>query len=472
MLILAGIVIAVAAACCALLNWRLVVFILIGWGLVEGLVRRALPGQPAEVMLVDDVLVLFLYMSFVIWQTAQNRTWQPPFLVPFFAFSFVSVVGIFNPKSPAILFGLLGFHCYVWYVPLLWVGFAAFDNWDSARKFLWWLCVLTIPMTLLAAYQYVRFDSLPVALRPLQGDHVFHAGLERGAEAIKLVPSFFVNAEKFSRYCLMTFFLSLGLLVDGRGTTFQRRVVGVAVAASAAGIFLSGRRSPLYFSFLGFTWLMFGFYTKLGVRRAYRWVAVIVLAGAAVFLTARTQNPNAEYYQQSTASISERAGWFLSDMEAAYENSGLFGFGTGTLSQGLDYVPGGHEWAYSSSNSALNLWGETGLGKIMEELGLIGVVAFLVYLVSMSVAWFQNVRKLRGKAPYAMGAALAVYFSFMLAWFAKGHMIMGDPITLVQFWFTMGVFFALPYYRSQSESNPLQRRLPVSGFRSSPSPST
>ena len=186
------------------------------------------------------------------------------------------------------------------------------------------------------------------------------------------------------------------------------------------------------------------------------------MAGAAIFLTVKTENPNAQYYQKSTASIPERARFFLDDFADSYHRSGVIGFGTGTSSQGLEYAPGGHEWAYTSSSSALNLWGESGLGKIMEELGFLGVVFFIFYMLSMSVAWFQNVRRLRGKAPYAVAAALAVYFLFILAWFAKGHQILGDPITLVQFWFVMGVFFAMPYYRSRRDSNLRPQPLPVS----------
>jgi hypothetical protein len=461
MLILAGIVVAIAAACCAFLKRRLVVFVLIGWGLVEGEVRRLLPGQPATVMLVDDALVLLVYLSFIFWRTGPQRRWQPPFFISLLTFCLLSMLGIFNPNSPGILVGLVGFHSYVWFVPLLWVGFQAFDNWESAREFFWWLCVITIPMTLLAAYQYVHFASLPAALAPVKGDILYHTAVG-GLENIKQVPSIFVNAEKFSRYCLMTFFLSLGLLVDGRGTAFQKRAVGFAAAASAAGLFLSGRRSPLYFGLFGFAWLMMGFYTNLGLRAAYRWIAVVALAGAAVFFITITQNPNAQYYQQSTASIPDRARFLYDDIVDSYQRSGLIGLGTGTGSQGVAYVPGGDEWLHTSSSSSFGLWAESGLGKIMEELGLVGVAFFALWFLSMSLAWFRNVRKLRGKAPYAVGAALAVYFLLMLAWFAKGHQILGDPITLVQFWFVMGMFFAMPFYLSRRDSNLRRQPLPVS----------
>ena len=435
----------------AFLNWRRLALLLMFWVLIEGLVRRAIPGQPPQVMLVTDALVFFVYASFFSWWVVQHnlfvkRTWLPPFLLPLSVFCFFAVVGIFNPRSPGILVGLVGFHSYVWYVPLLWVGFATFDNWDSARRFFWWLSVAAIPMAVLALYQCANFGSLPAALRPIEGESAVHSNVTAGLEMIKLVPSSFVNAEKFSRYCLMTFFLSLGLLLEKRGTRSKSWLLPLATLASVAGVFLSGRRSPLYFSLVGFIWLMFGFFRKLGVRKSLQWIGIIALATATALTAARSRNQNAGFYQESTASIPEFALYVWSDMEYSFRNSGLIGIGTGTNSQGIGYVPGGLEW-WSTSQ----LIPETGLGYIMGELGVIGLVAFVLLLLSMSIAWFKNVGRLRGKAPYPVGASLAVFFSMMLVWFAKGHQILGDPITLVHFWFLMGIFFALPRYHSSCQ---------------------
>ena len=451
MITIVVVVLALAAAGCALVNWRQAVLMLVGWGLVEGFVRRVLPGQPAGVMLVDDGLAFLCYLSFIYWQMGQRKAWQPHFVLPLICFGLFVVIGMFNPRNPSLWFGLVGFHAYIWYVPLLWLGYFVFEDWERARRFFWWFCVLSIPMALLALYQYRNFGSLPVALAPVQRDIAYHtaAGLVR--EGIKMVPAFFVNGEKYARYSLMAFCISLGLLVDGQGTTFQRRATIAAAVASAAGIFFSGRRSPLYFALIAFAWLMFGFYTKLGLRRAYRWLAVLVLAAAGVLSTARTENPNALYYQESTAAIPTRARWLWGDMADSFLRAGLIGFGTGTESQGMDYVPGGAVWAANSPDSAVNLWGETGLGKITEELGILGVLFFIVLALTMAAAWFRNLRKLRGTAPYALGAALAVYFVMILAWFAKGHQILGDPVTLVEFWFAMGIFFAMPCYRARRE---------------------
>jgi hypothetical protein len=201
-------------------------------------------------------------------------------------------------------------------------------------------------------------------------------------------------------------------------------------------------------SLLGFVWLMFGFYRRLGVRRTFRWTGVVVVAVGAILTVGRSTNADAQYYRESVVAVPERALLLWSDAEDAFRISGLIGIGTGTGSQGIDYVPGGGEWAVTSDLSSRDLWGETGLGKVMGELGLIGLVGFVLLLRSMGIAWLKNVGSLRTKAPFPVSASLAVFFSMMLVWFAKGHQILGDPVTLVQFWFFMGIFFALPRYRS------------------------
>ena len=65
---------------------------------------------------------------------------ESPFGRNFFFFSMVFVwlglIQIFNPNSPHVLYGLLGFKLYFLYVPLMYVGYALIRNDEDLRKFI------------------------------------------------------------------------------------------------------------------------------------------------------------------------------------------------------------------------------------------------------------------------------------------------------------------------------------------------
>lgn len=450
------VVMASVLICCAtagaLFHMRATVFLLMGWLVAEGQIRKLLPGQPPQTMLATDALLLLVYVSCFARELSQatpsqTPTWRPSFLGPLLVFAVICIAQVFNPTSPGLLVGLVGLHSYLWPIPLLWVGYKVFDDWERARKFLFWLMLSSIPLTMLASYQYVHFDKLPAGLMPLQTDFALHSNLAAGEELIQLVPSVFVNAEKFARYCLMTFFLSTGILIDRSSKPRHRITAAVTLAASLAGIFFSGRRSPLYFSVAGLAWLLFGpFRSHLGPRPK-QWLVVPAAAVVVLVAAAQVSVIDGKWYRDSVVVVPDRVDLAWSDLRDSFSHSSWLGTGTGTDSQGIDYVSSGRWWNHTSKDSPFGKWGEAGLAMIWIELGLAGVVSFVILLLAMGVAWFRNVRRLRALPSYGLGASLCVFFCMMLLWFAKGHQILGDPITLVHFWFLMGIFFALPAYQ-------------------------
>ena len=45
-------------------RWQFGVYLIFAWLLLEDVIRRLIPGQPVEVMLVKDVLIALTYFSF------------------------------------------------------------------------------------------------------------------------------------------------------------------------------------------------------------------------------------------------------------------------------------------------------------------------------------------------------------------------------------------------------------------------
>ncbi len=105
-------------------SWRRGVYLLFGWLLVEDVVRRIIPGQPIEIQLVKEVILGWIYIAFFISLKRQRRSfWAPPFFPSLLAFSSAVLLDSLNPSLPGLFVPLLGIRSYLWYVPLLWVGY-------------------------------------------------------------------------------------------------------------------------------------------------------------------------------------------------------------------------------------------------------------------------------------------------------------------------------------------------------------
>src|SRR5437867_13243074 len=108
-------------------DWHRGIYCLFGWLVLEDLIRRALPGQPIQVQLVKEILLLVLYVAFIVsWRKKGGTLWTPPFVVSLLGFSAVVFVDSLNRSLPSFLVPMLGIRSYLWYFPLLWIGFSAF----------------------------------------------------------------------------------------------------------------------------------------------------------------------------------------------------------------------------------------------------------------------------------------------------------------------------------------------------------
>ena len=90
-------------------NWRLGFYMFLVWVLFEDLVRKYL-GNNMAIYFGKDILVGLVFLSlFVEVRKGHVKLFRPPFLLFLYFFLFLGVLEIFNPNSPSILYGLMGF---------------------------------------------------------------------------------------------------------------------------------------------------------------------------------------------------------------------------------------------------------------------------------------------------------------------------------------------------------------------------
>jgi len=136
----------------------------------------------------------------------------------------------------------------------------------------------------------------------------------------------------------------------------------------------------------------------------------------------------------------------------AIENSQIIGLGAGALAQtGLLGI--------NAASQVANPWvSESGIGKLITELGLPGMAVLLLLLVQFARLLVRNAGLLRSFDPSSRNLYLGL-LAFSLAnvpFFMAASGVYGDPFVLILVGLSIGSFLALPtLVYSQNEQNAL-----------------
>jgi hypothetical protein len=122
-----------------------------------------------------------------------------------------------------------------------------------------------------------------------------------------------------------------------------------------------------------------------------------------------------------------------------------FIWGTGVGTYGSEtYLIG--DVNYTRSLAINRMAGDAGMTKLLVELGVMGLLCFMVmYLIILKVLW-RRVRLLKGHEIYPL--AMAVYF-IPIGWlilFLKAHTVISDGMMSFGLWFSIGIILALTHY--------------------------
>ena len=436
-------------------RWQFGVYLIFAWLLLEDIIRRLIPGQPVEVMLVKDVLIALTYFSFLIFLLFKNKKiWKPAFWGALSLLVAVSTINVFNDNSPGLLFGLIGLRSYLWYLPLMFLGYYMFGSQEKLLKFCQVLVYLSIPLFLFAVFQYFFYDSGWALVRSLTDAtqaHSFGANFGRfeGGD-IPLLPSVFGTSHRYSRFSMLLFFLGLGLLMTKYPVNSRlkknNKLLLASIFSSFLGIIISGVRSAFVLTSAGSVlFFLFAVYIR-NAKIRYLWensrvwffslITIILLASLAIFLFGYTV-----FFQLSSfsATLNERITWASEEFYTALANARFFGWGTGSLSQGLTYLPGGAEWLGRGLVRS-----ETGFGKVVFEMGIFGMIIFYLFWKYLFYLMTREIKFLKNYNLRNLGLGIFIFSFLILFWFTFVHsQVLGDATTLVILWFSLGVFFGL-----------------------------
>jgi hypothetical protein len=464
-LVYAGMFVVGGAVCVTVLNdWRRGLYLLVAWILFEDFFRKYL-GNNMAVYFAKDFLAILLYLSFFRARAAgQLEKFKIPFRVPLLAFFWFCLLQMFNPESPSIFYGILGMKVNFLYVPLIFVGYAFAETEEDVRRLLSFVCILILIVAGLGLAQsiigptFLNPQNLQEDIRELST--TYRVAPISGLRAYRPT-SVFVSAGRFQDFLIVAWVISLGysgylILRSRRGRTLAFATVGVVAAASlmsaSRGVFMWNAGTTLLF-IAGFLWgAPWRQREAIRVFRAIQRTCLLIGMGLIVLLTmfpkelgsrmaiySETLLPNSP----TSELVARTQTYPLQQLELAFEHQRWpYGYGTGTCTFGAQYV------VRILNAAPIYVSVESGLGNLVVELGIMGLILWLVLGVSIALSAYHVVVSLRGTPWFPLVFAIWLYamllvFPMMFA----GNSAYQDFVLSSNLWLLLGVLYRLKYYQ-------------------------
>jgi hypothetical protein len=461
-LILIGVLCTGIVVLISILNdWRIGVFIFLIWLVFEDLIRK-FAGNSLFMFFGKDIIIGMVYFSMLVaHRRGRLSVFKPPFLVWLGIFFCLGLVQVFNPHSPHIFYGLLGIKTYFYYIPLMFAGYAILGSEADLHKILQLNMWIALSVTALGiAQSFGGGDFLtPTDIAP----ELYALSHDSRAAPLTHIhflrpTSVFVSEGRFGLFLVMMFILAFGTAGYLMMGTKRRRIiafcaVGVVVLATVLG----GFRGPLVQMIFGSVVLSIallwgGPWRQRRVSRLTKAISIMAVVGAIGILVASTFFPDAtaarwEYYSAtlsptgSTSQLGNRA-WEspASEFGSVFERPNwTWGDGIGVYSLGTQYV-------YKLTGAHMLPMGpESGYGTLILEFGIIGPVLWTAWTVSLLIAAWKIVRKLKGTRLFPIGFAI-FWFAFMMLGPFVFYGLNGyqNYMTCAYLWLTVGMLFRLP----------------------------
>jgi hypothetical protein len=441
-------------------NWRNGVYFFLSWLLFEDFARKFL-GNNLAIYFAKDFLVLIVYISFfVAVRRKEVKVFRPPFLMPLLIFVWFGVIQIFNPASTHIMYGLMGMKIYFYYVPLMLVGYALLNSETELRRFFTINLVLILIIVSLGIAQSILG---PTFLNPaVQAEDLrLLSGLYRVSEsgAVAYRPtSVFVSAGRYADFIMVGWLLVLGfsgylLLRHKKG----RILAFIAIPVTAAGAFLTASRGSFVWGMINATATSLAFvwgapWRQGGVLRVFRSIQRVAIGIALGIVLIFYAYPDAimsrlAIYQETLTPNSPKSelahrGWYypMENFLGAFSYERWpYGYGIGTASLGGQYVT-------RIFNVQPPVGGvESGYGTLVVEMGIMGLILWLIMSVAILFSAWKVLKKLKGSPWFPLGFAIFWYafYMFFPATFG-GMQAYQDFLMNAYLWLLLGLLFRLP----------------------------
>lgn len=417
-------------------------------GFTQDLTRKLTPGEP--IIFIVTVGVLFGAILLSIWMQRGIAYSQEPFLrwthdirsplVLFLAVLFLQLLHSFL-RYNNILVGLIGLTTYLAPFLAVIVGYYLATSIASIRAFMKLYVAIGVLVAFSVVLSFVGIDwaifkEVGLGIKIYDQGTVLksYAGIMRSGE----VAAWHISTAA----CLL-----LTLLFTSDKPRSALIVAGI-VALLLVAVALTGRRKMLMMVtlFVSFYFLGLFYYRKTLEAKYFLgivYMALTVWFGYEVVSLDNYSESLRNYIARGSTVFSDASGRFvelgINPLQWAYDRVGIVGGGLGIASQG--------SYLFNVSDIAGGS-GEGGLGKIMVELGLPGLIV-IAWLVIAITNYVDSGLKLCARAPInkailPLMVSLSVLLAVNAATFSVATQVYGDIFILILLGLFGGFIFALP----------------------------
>lgn len=431
-------------------RWRTTFWILLGWFMVEDLIRKYL-GNDIRVFFLKDAIFVLLVAGLLLdprnrgaWRAATGsaRVWL-------YAMATWSVVmsiplALIDWRIPLIALKL------DWqYVPLVVAAFVMAREEGGFRGLLTGFVALSIPVCLVGA---IQASIGPSFLRPSVETPGLELVLIRAHDVFQPTGPF-ADGGRFGYTAMLSLVTALALLVlTYRHSSVMFRlftIVGIISAGAAVWVHASKTNivvAPIYvmIAVLAPSWAE----RRPATVRALATASLIVVLMMAVFAVLPDLSTDRVMYFRDTLDPSaptnewdSRASSWWGSTTLGLDVGGLLGAGTGASSIGLQYLADDRAPWYDTGVTQV----EGGYATVLQQWGVVGLVLWLGWSLSWLGRALRSTIAVRGD-PRA-GAALILcswLVVFLLVGFVGGFQGFQNYITNAYMWILFGMLFALP----------------------------
>jgi hypothetical protein len=444
-------------------NWRNGLYFFLAWLLFEDFARKFL-GNNMGLYFAKDFLVAAVYISFVISYGRRDKQIEPfraPFRVPLLLFVWFGIMQVFNPFSAHIAYGFLGAKLYFYYMPLLVIGYYLLNSETELRRFFHINLGLMILIVVLGIVQSIvgpRFLNPAVMADDIRLLSETYRVAPISGVSVYRPTSVFVSAGRFADLLIVAWMLVFGfggylILRHRRGRMFAFLTLAVTAAGclmcASRGVFMWTLGSTVVGS-LAFVWgapWRQGEALRVvrGLQRASLGVAlavVILLSAYPEAFVGRLAVYSETLDPRSSASelVHRSRDYPLANFLAAFDYPQWpYGYGIGTLSLGGQYI----SRVFKVRPAVGGV--ESGFGCIIIEMGIGGLILWIVMSATILFHAWRVVQRLKGSPWFPLGFMIFLYaFLLFLPMTFTSMSPYQDFVLNAYVWLLLGVLFRLP----------------------------
>jgi hypothetical protein len=444
-------------------NWRHGVYFFLAWLLFEDFARKYL-GNNMAIYFAKDILLAAVYLSFFTAYRRKEKNIQvirPPFLMALMVFVWFGVLQMFNPGSTSIFYGILGMKLYFYYVPLFFLGYAFMNTEADLRKFFQVNLILMLVIIGLGIVQAITghtFLNPSVMADDIRELSTLYREAPISGVIVYRPNSVFVSAGRFLDLLIVAWMIVFGfsgylLLRHRKGRTFAFIALGVTVAGAlmcaSRGVFMWTLGSGT----VGGAAFIWGAPWRQGeARRVFRTLGRAILGIALAVVALLATYPQAlldrlAVYSETldprspASELGHRTGDYpIANLLGAFTYARWpYGYGIGAVSLGGQYVT--RILGAKPATGGV----ESGFGNIIIEMGIVGLILWLVMSAAVVVTGWRVVRKLKGSPWFPLAFMIFFYvFLLLLPLTYEGLQAYEDFILNAYAWLLLGILFRLP----------------------------